>query len=218
MINRLINDQQLLTTLRARYATKQFDPQRKIADADWAALEQALVLAPSSFGLQPWKFLVIDTPALREQLKPATWGQSAVTDAAKYVVLLVRNGVDETYVDHYMARTAEVRGITIQSLAPFKEKIMGTIAAATAGGYLDTYSTQQVFIAMGQFITSAALLGIDTCAIGGLQPAKYDEILGLATTPYRTVAAVAAGYHLPTDKYATTPKVRFPLAEIVQHR
>ncbi|RRJ94259.1 NAD(P)H-dependent oxidoreductase [Opitutaceae bacterium TAV4] len=217
-MNRQITDQQLLATLQARYATKQFDPQRKIADADWAALEQALVLAPSSFGIQPWKFLVIDTPALREQLKPVTWGQSAVTDAAKYVVFLVRKGLDEAYLDRHIARTAEVRGITIESLAPYKSKIMGKITAATADGTIDTYSTEQVFIAMGQFITAAAMLGIDTCAIGGLQPAKYDEILNLTGTPYRTVAAVAAGYHSPADKYATTPKVRFPFAEIVEHR
>lgn len=218
MINRIITEQQLLTTLRSRYATKQFDPQRKIADADWAALEQALLLSPSSFGLQPWKFLVIDTPALREQLKPATWGQSATTDAAKYVVFLVLKNIDEAYVDRYIARTAEVRGISVASLAPFKTAIMGTISAAKTGGYLDNYAAQQASIAMGQFITSAAMLGIDTCAIGGLQPAKYDEILGLSDSPYRTLAAVAAGYHSPTDKYATTPKVRFPISEIIEHR
>lgn len=214
----LLDHQQVLTALESRYATKQFDAQRKISDADWAVLEKSLVLAPSSFGIQPWKFLVIDTPELREKLKAVTWGQGQVTDAARYVVLLVRKGIDEAWIDRYLVRTAEVRGTTVEALAPFKKAIMGTVNAYTANGKLDGWSSRQVYIAFGQFMTTAAVLGIDTCPIEGLDPAKYDEILGLAGTGYATLGAVAAGYRSVNDKYATTPKVRFPLAEVIEHR
>ena len=86
----------VLQQLHWRYATKRFDPTRQLPAATWQALEQALVLAPSSFGLQPWQFLVVETPAVRRQLRAASWGQSQVTDASHYVVFA---GLRTTTVD-----------------------------------------------------------------------------------------------------------------------
>src|SRR5258708_38126374 len=99
----------LISSLRWRSATKKFDPSRKIPAPAWAALEEALVLAPSSYGLQPWKFFVIDDPALRAKLKPASWDQSQITDADKLVVFAVKKDIGAADVGRFVERISEVR-------------------------------------------------------------------------------------------------------------
>ena len=101
---------QLLERLNWRYAVKSFDPDRKIPDDAWAAIEQSLLLAPSSFGLQPWKFLVVDDKGLRQQLKEASWNQSQVADADRYVVITALRTTTEDDVDRYIERQCAVRG------------------------------------------------------------------------------------------------------------
>lgn len=209
---------QLLDALKWRYATKTFDPARRIDTEIWAALEASLVLTPSSFGIQPWRFQVITDAALREQLVPASWGQPQPRDCSHYVVLTVKQGLGEPEIDRYMARTAEVRGTTTEALAPFKKVILGSVSKAATAGTLDTWQTHQLYIALGQFMAAAALLGVDTCPMEGIEPAKYDEILGLDGTGYATVVACAAGYRSASDKYATLPKVRFKAEDVIVHR
>lgn len=208
----------LVSALNWRYATKQFDPARKIAPDDWRALEEALRLAPSSFGVQPWKFIVVEAPALRAQLREASWGQSQVTDASHLVVLAVKQAVDAAHLDRYLADTAKTRGLAVESLAGFRKVIDGFVAGRAKAGQLEVWAAKQVYIAAGQFMASAAVLGIDTCPLEGIDPAKYDELLGLAGTGWATQMALAAGYRAETDKYATTPKVRFPASEVIERR
>ncbi len=213
-----INSSQLLDSLRWRYATKTFDPSRKIAPELWAALEESLVLTPSSFGIQPWKFQVITDAGLRERLVAASWNQSQPRDCSHFVVFTVKKGLGEPEIDRYLARTAEVRGTTAEALAPFKKVMMGSLGKAATAGTLDTWQSHQIYIALGQFMAAAALLRVDTCPMEGLDPAKYDEILGLAGSGYATVVACAAGYRAASDKYAATPKVRFKAADVIVHR
>jgi len=208
----------LLNALNWRYATKKFDPDRIIEPALWAALEQSLVLAPSSFGLQPWRFIVVRDPALRAALVPLSWGQTQPKDCSHYVVFTVRIDLGEDHVDRYLARTAEVRGTTTEALAGFREVMVKSLHQARTAGTLDAWQTRQIYIALGQFMTAAAVLGVDTCPMEGIQPAKYDELLQLGGTGYRTVVACAAGYRAADDKYAATPKVRFPVHEVIEHR
>lgn len=209
---------QLLDALKWRYATKAFDPARKIAPELWAVLEESLVLTPSSFGIQPWKFQVITDAALREKLVPVSWGQTQPKDCSHFVVFTVKKGLGEPEIDRYMARAAEVRGTTTDALAPFKKVILGSLGKAAAAGTLDTWQTHQLYIALGQFMAAAALLGVDTCPMEGIEPAKYDEILGLNGTGYATVVACAAGYRSATDKYASVPKVRFKPEDVIVRR
>lgn len=208
----------LVAALNWRYATKQFDSARKIAAADWGALEESLRLAPSSFGIQPWKFIVVETPAVRAALREASWGQTQVTDASHLVVLAVKQAVDAAHLDRYFADTAKTRGVAVESLAGFRKVIDGFVAGKAQAGLLEVWSAKQVYIAAGQFMASAAVMGVDTCPLEGIDPAKYDQILGLAGTGWATQMAIAAGYRAAADKYATTPKVRFPAAEVIERR
>ncbi len=207
----------LLESLQFRYATKKFDADRKIPADIWSVLEQALLLAPSSFGLQPWKFLVIDDPALRAELAKKSWGQSQVTDASHLVVFTTRTDVTEADVDRFMSSLTEIQGRSPESLSGYRNVITGFAANMTPEAR-HAWNVRQTYIALGQFMASAAVLGIDTCPLEGLEPAGYDEVLGLTGSGYATSVACAAGYRSPEDKYASTPKARFPLAEIIEHR
>jgi Nitroreductase len=208
---------QLLHQLQWRYAVKKFDPNKKIPDDVWHALEQSLVLAPSSFGLQPWLFVVVKDQAIREQLLPHSWGQRQVVDASHLVVLAVNKNITPEFVDRYLARTAAVQGTPLEALQGFGNIIKGFIANPPYPLDLKEWATRQTYIALGQYMTSAAVLGVDTCPMEGIVPAKYDEILGLVGTDYTTVVACPAGYRAEDDKYATKPKVRFPTSEVVKY-
>ncbi|MDB6094152.1 MAG: nitroreductase [Verrucomicrobia bacterium] len=206
---------QLLESLHWRYATQKFDPAKKIPEASWHALEQALVLTPSSIGLQPWKFVVVTDPAMKAKLVPASYGQQKTADCSHFVVLSVRKDLDHEHVDRHIARMVEIRGVTTESLGKFRQMATGNLDRARTEGRLDHWQTHQVFIALGQFMVSAAVLGIDTCPMEGIEPAKFDEILGLVGTPYSTVVACAAGYRLADDKYAGVKKVRFKPEDVI---
>jgi nitroreductase len=206
-----ISTEQLLDQLHWRYATKQFDAARKISGADWFALEESLILTPSSFGLQPWKFIVVTDTATREKLKAASWGQAQVTECSHHVIFAIRTDIDEAFVVSNMKLTANVRGISEESLDGFKKVIMGFLPSIN----ISEWATRQSYIALGNFMTSAAMIGVDTCPMEGIDPAKYDEILDLPSKNLKTVVACAAGYRAVTDKYASLKKVRFPKADIL---
>ncbi|MDX2226312.1 MAG: NAD(P)H-dependent oxidoreductase, partial [Verrucomicrobiae bacterium] len=184
----------------------------------WQTLEKALVLTPSSFGLQPWKFIVITDPALREKLKPASWNQSQVTDCSHHVVFAVKTALPPSEVDRYIESIATTRQQPADSpsLAGLKKMLTGFLE--TPGFSVTEWATRQAYIALGNFMTSAALLGIDACPMEGIDPKKYDEILGLPALGLTTAVACPAGYRAAGDKYATLAKVRYPASEIIEHR
>ncbi len=206
----------LLEHLSWRYATKKFDPTKTISAEIWAALEDALVLTPSSYGLQPWKFLVVTSQELQEKLKPLSWGQAQVTDCSHYVIFTIKKNLTAEHVDHFVARTAEVRGGSVESIAGYRNMMVGDVIHGARSLQVNEWATRQTYIALGNFMTCAALLGVDTCPMEGIDPAKYDSLLELPQKGYATVVACAAGYRAEDDKYASLAKVRFPKAEIVE--
>jgi len=213
-----IINEQLNSALEWRYATKVFDATKKIPAQTWATLERALVLSPSSFGLQPYKFLIITDAAVRAQLMPATWGQKQVVDCSHYVVFTARTTLGAEHIDAFINRIAEVRGITTESLKGYRAMMNGSlIGDGTLSKMIPEWSTRQAYIAIGNLMTSAAVLGVDACPIEGFEPDKYDEILKLKGSGFASVVCCALGYRAAGDKYATLPKVRFPEKELVQH-
>jgi len=209
------NIDQLNELLSFRYATKEFDPTKVITAEEKSALLSALHLSPSSFGLQLWKFYNIEDPSLREKLKEESWGQGQVTDASMFVVLAAETNLDEARVDKWIARLAEVQGAPVEKLAGYKEVLMGFVYSMNETQKVE-WAKKQVYIALGQLMTSAALLGIDTCPLEGISPIAYDEILGLKEKGYTTAVACAIGHRSATDRHATTPKARFPIENMVE--
>jgi nitroreductase len=206
----------LLEHLEWRYATKQFDPSAKIAPEIWTALEDSLVLTPSSYGLQPWKFLIITSSELKEQLKPFSWNQSQVTDCSHYVVFTIKKNLTAEHVDRFVARTAELRGGTVEAISGYRNMMVSDVIDGARSFNVNEWATRQAYIALGNFMTSAALLGVDTCAMEGIDPVKYNNLLGLSAKGYSTVVACAAGYRSDEDKYATLAKVRFLKSEVLE--
>ncbi len=206
----------LLTQLRWRYAVKAFDPTRAIPADVWAALEESLVLTPSSFGLQPWRFVVVTDQLIKDQLPPFSWNQGQVRDASHVVVFAARVNPDGSDIDRLMQRTAEVRGVEVEALAGYRKMVQGTLQLPPENFNLNHWAALQVYIALGQFMASAAMLGIDTCPMEGILPAKYDELLNLTAEGYRTVVVCPAGYRRSGDKYSVAQKVRYPVHEVVK--
>ena len=212
-----ITSQQLLERLNWRYATKLFDPNRKISAADWAPLEEALILSPSSGGLQPWKFIVVTDPAVRAKLLPASYGQAQITNASHLVVFASKNNLSEADVDAFIRHVASTRGSTEEALAPFRGMLVGGIVKAQDEPARNAWARNQTYIALGNLLTSAALLGIDACPMEGFDRAQYDEILGLNKQGYASAVIATLGYRASTDKYAEAAKVRFPRERIFSH-
>jgi nitroreductase len=215
MTTKPVSNETLLRQLEWRYATKSFDPTKKISDSDWAALERALILTPTSYGLQPIRFLVITDQAVRARLVPVSWNQRQPADCSHYVVFAARAKNTEADVDHYLSRVAEVRGGTVEALGGFKKLLMSDIVDGPRGKIALEWATRQAYIALGNFMTAAAVVGVDTCPMEGFVPEKYDEILGLPAQGYHAVVACAAGYRDASDKYASMPKVRLAQDELV---
>lgn len=205
----------LLDALQWRYATKQFQAGKAIPADLWSALEDSLVLTPSSFGLQPWKFLVVDTPSTREQLQSVSWNQPQTTEASRFVVFTVRTGMEEGDINQWIARLAEVQGKQTEDFAPLQGMISGFVGRMSPEAIL-AWNTRQAYIALGQFMAAAAVLGIDTCPMEGIDAASYDRILGLNGSGYTTVVACAVGYRSDSDKYAKLPKARFRKEQLVE--
>jgi nitroreductase len=212
-----IEPQQLLEQLNWRYATKQFDANRKIPADQWAAIEEALVLSPSSFGLQAWAFVVVQDPAVREELKAASYGQGQITDASHLVVFTARTDVTPSDVDQYMDRIAKVRDVSPDSLAGFRGMIEGSVLQARDSAGRAAWTSRQVYIPLGLLLTSAALMGLDACPMEGFDPAAYDRILGLDQKGLTAVAVATVGYRSTEDSYATLPKVRYEKQDVVLH-
>jgi nitroreductase len=205
-----INREQLIIQLNWRYATKQFDPNRKINERDWATLEAALLLTPSSGGLQPWKFIVVTEPSVRAKLLPVSYNQPQLTDASHLVVLASKNNLSEADVDAHLKHVAEVQGIPVGALASFRAMLVGGIVSGMDVAARNAWARNQAYIALGNLLTSAALLGIDACPMEGFDRDQYDEILGLKANGFATAVIAALGHRSATDKYAIARKVRFP--------
>jgi nitroreductase len=213
-----LQPQALLAALNWRYAVKAFDPSARIPEDIWSVLEQSLVLTPSSYGLQPWKFLVVTDPALKAKLEPHAWNQKQVTQCSHFVVFLVKRGVNEADVDRWIARMSEVQSVPVEKLKGYKDFMMGDFVNGPRKTVVDEWATRQVYIALGNFMTSAAVLGVDTCPMEGIVPPKFDEVLGLEGSGYATVVACAAGHRSAQDKYASSPKVRYPSNTVIERR
>jgi nitroreductase len=213
-----ISTPDLLDALTWRYATKKFDPSKVISAETWSALEDALVLTPSSYGLQPWKFVVVSSPELKEKLKPFSWNQAQVTDCSHYVVFTIKKNLTATDVDRFVERTAEVRSVPVESIAGYRNMMVSDVVNGARSFNVNEWATRQAYIALGNFMTSAALVGVDTCPMEGIEPVNYDKTLNLAEAGYATVVACAAGYRAEDDKYAELAKVRFARSEMIDVR
>ena len=210
-----LGPQELIERLQWRYAVKRFDATRALDETTWQALEASLVLTPSSYGLQPWRFIVITAPEIKAQLPAMSWNQQQPKDCSHMIVLAARKSMDESYVDRVMDSVAQTRGLPVEAVAGYRSVLVSTVNSTT-GKHLD-WNARQVYIALGQLMATAAVLSVDACPMEGIDTAAYDTLLGLIETDYTCVVGCALGYRHPEDKAATAAKVRFAAADVVVH-
>jgi nitroreductase len=211
-----LTNRQLLEALNWRYATKIFDATRKIPSDVWKTLEQSLVLTPTSYGLQPYQFLVVQHAAKRAELLPHSWGQKQVVDCSHFVVFTARKEMTEADVDKLIKRTTDLRKLPADSLNAYRGMMMGDVVKGPRGKAAHEWAARQTYIALGNLMTCAAVLGVDACPMEGLVPSEYDKVLNLNGTGYATVVACALGYRAAGDKNASLAKVRYATTELVR--
>jgi nitroreductase len=208
---------QLLESLEWRYATKKFDNTKKIDADTWNALEKTLILTPSSYGAMPYKFIIVQTQAIKDQLTAASYGQAQVSDCSHHVVFVAKEKMDADHLRKYVEQMASVRGIKADDLAGYEKMMVGNLVDKMSAEQSFKWASNQAYIALGNFMTAAAVLGVDACPFEGINPLKYDEILGLSGTGWKTVCACPTGYRATDDKYADAKKVRFDAKDLIIH-
>lgn len=206
------------TTLNWRYATKVFDPEKKISDSDLQDLKDSLRLSPSSYGLQPWHFLVITDPELLAELRPHSWDQAQVTDCSHFFVLCARTGMDEQYIMDYAQNVADTRGIEVSDIAMYVDMMKTNVLEGKSETERQSWMEKQVYIALGFLMSACAEKQIDSCPMEGLDKTEYDRILKLPEKGWTTVVACPVGYRAADDKYASLAKVRWPESETIEAR
>lgn len=202
-----------LDFLKWRYAVKRFDATRKIPKELWDQIEESMVLTPSSFGLQPWKFVVVTSEVVKAKLPAISWNQNQPADCSHMVLFAANHLVDAEYVDRYIAEMSKTRGVSVESLTDFRNVMLGFLR--NRGSEISSWASNQVYIALGQLLTVAATLGVDACPMEGLLMNEYDRLLGLEGTGYKVVVGCALGYRHAEDRYAQAAKVRFSKNEMV---
>lgn len=209
----------LIQRLSWRYAVKKFDATRKLPDATIKTLERALLLSPSSYGLQPWRFYFIDSPATRASLREASWNQPQITDASHMIVFARKLEVTVADVDAYVKRTVEIRKAPAEALSDYRAMMISSVTnpSTLPGGSMEAWTRSQVYIALGVLLASAAMLGVDACPMEGFDPAAYDSILGLRAAGYAATVVATLGHRAADDWLAPLPKVRAEQSDIVRH-
>jgi nitroreductase len=206
-----------IENLKWRYATKRYDASRKLPSELLDIMMEALRLAPSSFGLQPYKFIHVTNPKLREELKAAAWNQTPFTDASDLFVLCTVKKMDEAYVDRFVAETAKAQGTTPEMLGAYKQMMMGAVTGLSEKDQ-ESWNACQAYIALGVALATAAEHRIDATPMEGFDKDQFDEILGLSPLGLHARVSLALGYRSPEDKAQQYPKVRMAKGEIFIER
>lgn len=190
-----------------RYATKKYDVSKKITEKDLNILKEAIRLSTSSYGLQPFKVIIIENPGIREQLKPVSWNQSQIVEASHLFVFANIVDMKDFHIDEFIENTAQTRGLNVEDLKMYGDFMKSKITTLP----LDTksnWTSKQTYLALANLINAAADLKIDVTPMEGFEPEKYNEILGLNALGLNATLVAPAGYRHEEDASQHFKKVR----------
>ncbi len=211
----MTNDQDFLSQLSWRYATKKFDPSKKLLPEQLHLIEESLRLAPSSFGFQPWRFYRIENKEVRQEIKKAGNNQSQMTDASHLFVLASKLDLSAGDVEEYVSDMAKTRGIDESIVAETKKWMVGFVAGKSKE-WLNEWSARQMYIALGFGLMAAAQNNIDACPMEGFDPEAVGNIIGAKKDGYQARAMLALGFRSQDDPAALVKKVRFPKEKVIK--
>ncbi|MBD3723892.1 MAG: NAD(P)H-dependent oxidoreductase [Flavobacteriaceae bacterium] len=204
-----------ITNQNWRYATKKFDSTKKVSNEDLQILKEAIQLSTSSYGLQPYKVLIIENPEIRKQLQPVSWGQSQIVDASHLIVFANYTNINEIHIDNYINNIAQLRELNVEDLAGYSDFMKSKILALPQE-QLAVWTSKQTYLALGNLINAAAELKIDVTPMEGFEPEKYNEILGLNELGLNASLVAPIGYRHSEDVNQHLAKVRKPLDELFE--
>ena len=186
----------------------------KIPTVELTNLLNATRLSASSYGLQPYNIIVVESNTIRKQLLPFSYGQEKIADSSHLIIFAAHTQVDDMTVDRYIEKHVKTNNMPSADLDNFSNHIKSVLAAKTAG-QKQQWSHQQAYIALGNFLTCAAMMKIDSCPMTGFDTAGYDDVLGLLEKNLTTSVICPIGRRHSNDVQALSPKVRFDYDQIV---
>lgn len=218
----MIDKNKIIEAYNYRHACKVFDAEKKISDDDFSFILETARLSPSSFGFEPWKFLIVQNMELREKLKLVTWGaQGTLPTASHYIVILARKQktmhFNSPYINHMMKDVHHLPEIAIKKrgefVKTFQESDFSLMESERA---MFDWSSKQTYIALANMMTSAAMIGIDSCPVEGYRAKEMESLMtedfGVDCTEFGVTCMVAFGYRLNEQKN----KTRQDINEITQ--
>lgn len=216
-----IAKEDILNAFNYRHATKEFDATKTISDEDMKFILETAHLSPSSFGFEPWHFVVVQDKELRELLKPVAWGAPLKLDTASHFVLglamkapMVKHNA--SYIEHMMKEVKQMPAEVIEIYSKFYREFQERDFNLDTDKKLFDWSSKQTYIALGNMMTSAALTGIDSCPIEGFHQEKAEALLkekfGIDTDKYGLAFMAAFGYRKADPEF---PKSRRNFDDIV---
>lgn len=201
-----MESEKLMQTLYFRHACKLFDPSKKIPQYSIEALLEAARLSPSSFGMEPWRFIVIANESLKEELKALCWNQPQITSASHLVVCIAKHKAvhERSYYEPLFAR----RGLPKEALEGYLKRYKSYITALPS---IQEWCEKQCYIAATNMMTYGAMMGIDSCPIEGFEKVQLQNKLDIKSEQESIALVVALGYRASD----ATPKYRLSPDEII---
>ncbi len=207
---------ELIENLNWRYAVKRMTG-AKVPQEKLEKILEATRLSASSFGLQPYKIIVVQDEAVKKQLQAAAYNQPQVAEGSHLLIFAAYEDITPAHIDEYIHLQAKVKNISLESLAPFKNQITGSTGSRSAEANFN-WAARQAYIALGTALIAAAEEKVDATPMEGFNPAAFDEILGLQVAGLKTVAMLVLGYRdVANDYLAHAPKVRKEMKDLVLH-
>lgn len=200
--------------LHWRYATKAYDSSKHISPEQWNLILESVRLAPSSYGLQPYKVVVVKDPEIRKELRAAAWNQSQVTDADHLVVFAAKQTVTGEDVSDFIRLTAETRGMPAEALKQYHDVIVGDLVHGPRSQRIPEWTARQCYIALGFLLAAAAVQQVDATPMEGFDPDAFTKILKLDQIGYKAVVIAAVGHRSSEDWLAPLKKVRWPESDL----
>lgn len=197
----------VIEDLNWRYAVKKYDPSKKLTEEQVIVIKESLRLVPTSYGLQPLKYLIIEDEELRSKLQVASYGQTQVVDASHLIVLCSYLDVYDEHVDTYMKNIVQIRDVTLESTAKFGDYVKEVVSKLSQKEKED-WNSKQAYIALGQLMHTCASLRIDATPMEGFDSERYGEILGLKEKNLKATLVCAIGYRSDEDAAQHRKKVR----------
>ena len=200
--------------LKWRYACKKFDTSKSLSDKKINKLKKAFNLTATSFGLQPIKMLVIKDSKIKTSLLEHAYYQQQITTCSHLLVLCINTQINSDTIDSYFDLEKKIRGTSEEIIGKFRKQLQDSFTNKTEQEK-EQSAIYQTYIALGNLMTVCALEKIDSCAMEGFNPTKFNEVLNLKDLNLKSILLLPVGYRDKTDFMSTLKKVRKPLEEIV---